>query len=74
MTYSHPLIWFDIPSSVVVCGEAALFFNAEQPTDLANKLEEIINSSTLVEKLKEHGVSVLKNYLEYKVHLKPSRS
>jgi glycosyltransferase involved in cell wall biosynthesis len=62
MTCSCPVICSDIPSSREVCGEAALFFDPEQPADLANKLEQILNSPALVEELKERGVLRSRNF------------
>jgi len=55
MTCACPVICSDIPSSREVCGEAALFFDAKQPKDLANKLEMILDNPTLVRELKDRG-------------------
>jgi glycosyltransferase involved in cell wall biosynthesis len=62
MTCSCPVICSDIPSSREVCGEAALFFDADQPTDLADKLSMILNNSALAAGLKESGLLRCKNF------------
>lgn len=62
MTCSCPVICSDIPSSREVCGEAALFFGAEQPADLADKLAMILNNSTLAAGLKESGSLRCRNF------------
>ena len=55
MTCNCPVLCSDIPSSREVCGEAALYFDAEQPEDLADKLEMILDNPALAETLKERG-------------------
>jgi glycosyltransferase involved in cell wall biosynthesis len=55
MTCSCPVICADIPSSREICDQAALFFDAKQPEDLANKLGMILDSQTLASELKECG-------------------
>jgi len=62
MTCSCPLICSDIPSSREVCGEAALYFDAEQPEDLANKLEMIMNNSSQAEELIKRGILQSRNF------------
>ena len=62
MTCSCPVICSDIPSSREVCGEAALYFDAEQPEDLANKLEMILNNSSQAEELIKRGTLQSRNF------------
>ena len=62
MSCSCPVICSDIPSSREVCREAALFFDAEKPEDLANKLAMVMNNSTLIGELKERGVLQSRNF------------
>ena len=62
MTCSCPVICSDIPSSREVCGEAALFFDAEKPEDLANKLGNILETPNLVGELKERGTLQSRNF------------
>jgi glycosyltransferase involved in cell wall biosynthesis len=62
MTCSCPVVCSDIPSSREVCSEAAIFFDAEQPGDLADKLDMILNNSRLAGELKERGLLRSKNF------------
>jgi glycosyltransferase involved in cell wall biosynthesis len=56
MTCSCPIICADIPSTREVCENAALFFDAKRPDDLAMKISMILDDPTLVLDLKERGV------------------
>ncbi len=55
MTCSCPIICADIPSSREVCATAALYFDGNEPDDLAMKLGMILDSPTLTLELREKG-------------------
>jgi glycosyltransferase involved in cell wall biosynthesis len=62
MACSCPVICSDIPSCREVCGNAALYFNSEEPEDLADKLVLLLNRPNLEEELKECGLQRSGNF------------
>jgi glycosyltransferase involved in cell wall biosynthesis len=69
MSCSCPVICSDIPSSREVCGDAALYFDAERPADLADQIDMIINDFALAVGLKERGLLRSRNFTWIKTAL-----
>lgn len=59
MKMELPIICSDYDFSRNICGDAALYFDAENPVDIANKIVELIENKELQKQLTETGKSRL---------------
>lgn len=62
MACGTPVVVSDIPPHREVCGDAALFANPNDETDIANKIEQLMNDRCLCEKMTELGFERCKKF------------
>jgi glycosyltransferase involved in cell wall biosynthesis len=66
MKMKRPILTSDLSFAHTVCGDAALYFNNNDPTDIAKKIKLIIEDKELYNKLVECGTERLKTFFDSK--------
>lgn len=62
MAHGTPVVSSDATCIPEVCGNAAHYFNALKPQDIAEKVTEVLHNPTLAEQLRTNGYVRLKKY------------
>lgn len=62
MSYSVPVISSDMDTMKEVLGDAAIYFNPNDPKDLADKIQLMLNNSSLCMEMSEKGLEHVKRY------------
>lgn len=62
MMMNKPILTSNLTFATEVCGDAALYFNPINASDIVEKILELVNNSSLRENLVENGALVLNNF------------